>query len=117
MRTLNDVVDPGAGPNLVLQDMLPVGWRQDLDTQLPLPKLFDTNGRPLKLLDAIRLKLHLGNIHFQFLFFVAPSLAAPLIICTSFLDSTVKAIRFDSWKGWLTRLAVLYGSSAGTNPR
>lgn len=58
-----------------------------------MPKLGDANGKHLKLLAAIRLRLRIGKAHFRVPFFVAPTLAAPLIIGTSFLDSKVKAIR------------------------
>lgn len=64
MRTLHAVLDTVAGPNLVRNDMLPLGWLHALDTHIPLHKLDNANGRPLKLLGAIRLRLRLGNIHF-----------------------------------------------------
>lgn len=59
-----------------------------------LHAVLDANGRPLKLLGVVRLRLRLCNAYLCVLFIVAPTLDAALIIETSFLDSNVKAIRF-----------------------
>lgn len=86
MRTVHSVLDSGTGPNLDHNIMLPLGWLLALNTQTPLLSLIGANGQLLKLLRAVRLRFLLGNAHIRVDFFVTPSLAAPLMICTSFMD-------------------------------
>lgn len=92
MRTLHVVIDTGAVINLVCSYMLPFGWRHYLNTQTRLPKTGDANRRPLKALTVLKMLFRLGNAHFRLDFFVIPTLAAPLIISTSFMGQHVKAI-------------------------
>lgn len=92
MCTLHAFLDTGAVLNLVHSNMLPLGWRHAFNTQTPLPKLCDANRRPLKLLGVVNLRFRLINAHYRVDFFVGPTLAAPLIIGTSFMDQHVDGV-------------------------
>lgn len=70
MRTIYTVFDTGAGLNLIRSDVLPIFWRQKLDTEAHILRLRAPNGRPLHLLGIVVIRLRLGNSHLQVSFIV-----------------------------------------------
>ena len=92
MRPFNAVFDTGSRINIVRQDALTDGWKTWLTKDTVLPTLGDGNGRPLRLLGEIVLRIRLGNTTYRVPFIVADKLAVKLIVRKRFMNRYVDAI-------------------------
>lgn len=77
----------------IRSDMLPIGWRQHFVTLALITRLVDANGRPLKLLGMVVIRLRLDNSHFHVTFIVTKHLVTTMIIGNEFPDGHDHAIR------------------------
>ena len=78
--------------NIVRQDALTDGWQTWLTKDAVLPMLGDANGRPLRLLGEIVLRIRFGNVTYRVPFIVADKLAVEVIVGTRFMNRYVNAI-------------------------
>ena len=92
MRPFNALFDTGSERNIVRQDALTDGWQTWLTKDTVLPTLGDANGRPLRLLGEILLRIRIGNTTYRVPFIVADKLAAEVIVGTLFMNRYVDAI-------------------------
>ena len=86
------VFDTGSKMNSVKRDALFDGWEKLVDKDATMPRLGDVNGRPLRLLGEIMLRIRLGNSTYRVPFIVADKLAINVIIETRFMNHYVDAI-------------------------
>ena len=92
MLPFNAVFDTGSGMNIVKRDALFDGWEKLLDKDATMPRLGDANGRPLRLLGEITLRIRFGNTTYRLPFIVADKLAVNIIIGTRIMNRYVDAI-------------------------
>ena len=92
MRPFNAVFDTGSRMNIVRQDALSDGWQTWLTKDTVLPTLRDANGRPLRLLGEILLRIRFGNTKYRVPVIVSDMLAVEVIIGTRFMNRYVDAI-------------------------
>jgi len=93
MRSYSLAMDTCSGYNLIRRSCLPDGWEDYRMLDEQLPALGDANGKRLPIDGAVSLRLRLGNTLFRAKFFVAPTLAVPVIVGTAFMNRHVEAIR------------------------
>ena len=116
MLPSNAVFDTGSGMNIVKRDALFDGWETLLDKDATMPRLGDANGRPLRLLGEITLRIRFGNTTYRVPFVVAEKLAVNVIIGTRFMNRYVDAIECRTQTIRLLRGATIPILSR-TNPR
>ena len=92
MLPINAVFDTGSGMNIVKRDALFDGWEKLLDKDATMPRIGDANGRPLRLLGEIKLRIRFGNTTYRLPFIVAYKLAVNVIIRKRFMNRYVDAI-------------------------
>ena len=71
MLPFNAVFGTGSGMNIVQRDALFDVWEKLLDKDATMPRLGDANGRPLRLLVEITLRISFGNTTYRVPFIVA----------------------------------------------
>jgi hypothetical protein len=86
------VLDTGAGPNLVREDILPKDWERWRVPNIPLPRITNASGKQILAKGVIVLYVHLGTTVHRVRFYVAPGLAVPCILGYNFINIHVKAI-------------------------
>ena len=92
MLPFNEVFDTGSGLKIVKRDALFDGWENLHDKDVTMPRLGDANGRRLRLLGEITLRIRFGNATYRVPFIVADKLAGNVIIGTRFMNRYVGAI-------------------------
>ena len=92
MLPFNAVFDIGSGMNIVKRDALFDGWEKLLDRDATMPRPGDANGRPLRLLGQITLRIRFGNTSYRLSFIVADKLAVNFIMGTRFMKRYFDAI-------------------------
>ena len=92
MPQCNAVFETGSGMNIVRRDALTAGWETLLTRDAVLPTLGDANGRPLRLLGKIILRMRFGNTTYRVPFIVAEKLAIEFIAGICFMNRYVIAI-------------------------
>ena len=80
MLPFNAVLDTGSDMNITRRDALTDGWETSLTKDALLPTLGDANGRPLRLLGEIFLRMRFGNTTYRVPFIVAEKLAVEFIV-------------------------------------
>ena len=80
MLPFNAVFDTGSAMNIVERDALTDGWETLLTKDAVLPTLGDANGRPLRLLGEIVLRMRFGNNTYRVPFIVAKKLAIEVMV-------------------------------------
>ena len=103
MRPFNAVFDAGSGMNIVRQDALTDGCQTWLTKDTVLPTLGDANGRTLRLLGEIVLRIRFGNTAYRVPFNVAEKLAVEVIVGTRFMNRYVDSIECRNQTIRLTR--------------
>ena len=78
--------------NIVRQDALTDGWQTRVTRDTVLSTLGDANGRPLRLLGEIVLRIRFENTAYRVPFIVADKLAVEVIVGTCFMNRYVDAI-------------------------
>ena len=86
------VVDTGAGPSVVSEDLLPPDWRAHAWRAPTCTRIVDASGQALRALDRLPLTLHVHDKPMHFPFIVVKRLSAPLIIGCDFQRQYTKAI-------------------------
>ena len=96
MLPFNAVFDTGPGMIIVKLGALFNGWERLLEKDAKMPRLGDANGRPLRLLGEITLRIRFGNTTYRVPFIVADKLAVNFIIGSRFMNRYFEAI--ECWK-------------------
>jgi hypothetical protein len=78
------VLDTGAGPNLVREDVLPNGWERLLVPDVALPRITNASGRRMSARGVIVLFVQVGGLLKRVRFYVTPGLAVPCILRCGF---------------------------------
>jgi hypothetical protein len=86
------VLDTGAGPNLVREDILPKDWERWRVPNIPLPRITNASSKQILAKSAIVLYVQLGTTVHRVRFNVAPGLAVPCILGCNFINLHFKAI-------------------------
>mgnify|MGYP003561888224 FL=1 len=71
------VLDTGAGPNLVREDVLPMGWQKFLVPGQALPRVNNASGRRMPVKGIVALTVQVGEMARRVRFIVASSLSVP----------------------------------------
>jgi Retroviral aspartyl protease len=86
------VLDTGAGPNLVREDILPKNWERWRVPNKPLHRITNARDKQILAKEVIVLYVQLSNTVHRVRFYVAPGLAVPCILGCNFINLHVKAI-------------------------
>ena len=78
--------------NIVKRDALFYGWEKLIDRNATTPRLGEANGRPLRLLGEITLRIRFRNTTYRVAFIVADKLAVTVITGTRYVNRYVDAI-------------------------
>lgn len=89
---LTAVLDTGAGPSVVREDVLPEGWRQFASKAPRHTHVCDASGQLLKGRGIVELSVIVEGKAMQYEFLVVKSLSVPLILGMDFQKEHVKAI-------------------------
>jgi hypothetical protein len=89
---LRAILDTGAGPNLIREDMLTEGWERYRIAEVPAYKIVGAGGRRLNQKGFVTIFVQLGNLLTKVRFVVAAGLAADCILGCHFIDHHVKNI-------------------------
>ena len=92
LRTIPEVFDTSPGPNLIRRSALFDGWERFLVRNEAVPRLCDANGRPLRHVAVVLIRVCFGNSMLHLPFVVSDSLAVDVIIGTRFMNHHVDAI-------------------------
>jgi Retroviral aspartyl protease len=87
-----DILDTGAGPNLVREDVLPEDWTRYHTTEEPSFQVVGASGRPLPQRGVLTLCVQLGQLKARSKFIVMKHLTAGCILGCQFIDRNVKSI-------------------------
>jgi hypothetical protein len=74
------VLDTGAGPNLIREDVLPPNWETWRLCGVPIPKVMNASGRLLQSKGLIVLIVQVGHLRTRVRFYVTAGLAVPCIL-------------------------------------
>jgi transposase InsO family protein len=86
------VLDTGAGPNLVRDDVLPPGWERMLIPGQILPRVSNASGRRMPVNGVVQLVVRVGDLVRRVRFLVTRDLAVPCILGCHFINAHVKGI-------------------------
>ena len=86
------ILDTGAGPNLVREDLLPEDWERYRLTDEPRFNVVGAGGRRLRQRGVIYLFVELGRLRVKARFLVIADLAAECILGCQFIDRHVQSI-------------------------
>jgi hypothetical protein len=86
------LLDTGAGPNLVREDVLPVDWLRYRIANDPTYQVIGARGRNIPQRGVFTLWVQLGRLRAQARYIVVKSLAAGCILGCQFIDRRVKSI-------------------------
>jgi gag-polyprotein putative aspartyl protease len=90
MAPVRAILDTGAGPNLIREEILPEEWER---SRLPgTPAYQIIGGRPLRQRGVITMHVQLGTLRVQSRFVVVSSLAAECILGSQFINRHVRMI-------------------------
>lgn len=121
---VRSVLDTGAGPNLVREDILPSGWDRLLIPNLPLPRITNASGKRMPVKGVITLFVQVGNLVRRVRFYVTPGLGVPCILGCNFINLHVRSIhpkerRIDLIEGGSVAISTGAGACqiSGKEPR
>jgi Retroviral aspartyl protease len=86
------VLNTGAGPNLIREDLLPKNWEVYRITGLPLPRITNASGRRISARGVVQLHVQVDGLVRRVRFYVTPGLAVPCILGCNLINLHVKAI-------------------------
>jgi hypothetical protein len=86
------ILDTGAGPNLVCEEILPEDWERYRVTNDPPLNIVGAGGRWLRQKGVLTLCVQLGRLRVKASFVVVPRLAAECILRCQFIDQHVRNI-------------------------
>ena len=86
------VLDTGAGPSVVREDVLPPGWKQQARRAPRSTHVCDASGQLLKVKSQVGLSVFVEGASMPFQFLVVKSLSVPVILGMDFQKEHVKAI-------------------------
>jgi hypothetical protein len=86
------VLDTGAGPNLIREDLLPKNWEFYRIPGLPFPQITNASGRRIPARGFVQLQVQVGGLVRRVRFYVTPGLAVPCILGCNFINLHVKSI-------------------------
>ena len=86
------VLDTGAGPNLIREDVLPIGWEHALIPGQTLPRVSNASGRRMPVKGVVQLTTRVGDLVRRIRFLVTSDLAVPCILGCHFTNAHVKGI-------------------------
>jgi hypothetical protein len=86
------ILDTGAGPNLVREDVLPEDWLRYRVAGDTTYQVIGANGKSLPQRGVVTLWVQLGRLRAQARFIVVKQLAAGCIVGCQFIDRHVKSI-------------------------
>ena len=86
------VLDTGAGPNLIREDVLPIGWEHALIPGQTLPRVSNASGRRMPVKGVVQLTTRVGDLVRRIRFLVTSDLAVPCILGCHFINAHVKGI-------------------------
>ena len=92
LQTVHAVLDTGAGPNLVREELLPKEWRRYAPKITKLPRIRDANNRRLTVEGILPMVIDLGGQRLHASFLVCKDLAVPAILGCAFIQRFVEAI-------------------------
>jgi Retroviral aspartyl protease len=92
LRPVSAILDTGAGPNLIRENILPDDWERYRIPGPPEFHIVSAGGRRLLQRGNITLTVQLGTIKVQARFIVVESLVAECIMGCKFIDRQVQAI-------------------------
>jgi hypothetical protein len=91
-KPVRAILDTGAGPNLVREDILPENWERYRVPDEPAFNIVGAGGRRLRQRGTITLFLELGGLRVKAQFLVVAGLAAECILGCQFIDRHVRNI-------------------------
>jgi hypothetical protein len=117
LNPVKAVLDTGAGPNLVREDVLPPGWERGLIPGQVLPRVSNASGRRMPVKGVVALVLRVGDLVRRVRFLVTSDLAVPCILGCHFINAHVKGIlprerRVDLCEGGSVSLLGRYDACA-----
>jgi hypothetical protein len=86
------VPDTGAGPNHIIEDLLPKNWEVYRIPGLPFPRIINASGRRIPARGVVQLHVQVGGLVRRVRFYVSPGLAVPCILGCNFINLHLKAI-------------------------
>ena len=89
---LRAILDTGAGPNLIREEMLTEDWERYRIADAPTYKIVGAGGRRLNQKGFVTLCVQLGNLRTKARFVIVAGLAADCILGCQFIDRHVKNI-------------------------
>ena len=92
MVPVRAILDTGAGPNLIREEVLPEDWERSRLPGTPAYQIIGAGGRPLRQKGVIAMHVQLGTLRVQSLFVVVTSLAAECILGCQFINRHVRMI-------------------------
>jgi Retroviral aspartyl protease len=87
---LRAILDTGAGPNLIREELLPEDWSRYCVADAPFYNIVGAGGKQLRQKGVITLFVQVGNLRMQARFIVVHSLAAECILGFQFIDRHVR---------------------------
>lgn len=85
MHRLVTILDTEVGPNFISNKELAIGIEFQLSTE-SVPNIYDANKNLLRMLDQIKLQVHLGHTRITLEFILCKTLAASVIIRAEFCN-------------------------------
>lgn len=86
------VVDTGAGPSVITENLLPQGWRKQTLRAPTKTRIVDASGQTLRTLGRLRVTILVNNESINFPFLVVKTLSVQLILGWDFQKHYVKSI-------------------------
>jgi hypothetical protein len=104
MFPITTVLDTGAGPSLIRDDILPKDWEAMRLRGIPVPRIVNAGVRAVTSKDVFLLHLQVGDLRTCVRFYVTSGLAVQCILGCNFIDRHVRAIlpgerKFELKKG------------------
>jgi RNase H-like domain found in reverse transcriptase/Reverse transcriptase (RNA-dependent DNA polymerase)/Integrase zinc binding domain/Integrase core domain/Chromo (CHRromatin Organisation MOdifier) domain/Retroviral aspartyl protease len=92
MFPITTVLDTGAGPSLIREDVLPKDWEAMRLRGVPVPRIVNASGRAVTSKGVVVLHVQVGDLRTRVRFYVTSGLAVPCILGCNFIDRHVRAI-------------------------
>jgi Retroviral aspartyl protease len=92
MAPFRAILDTGAGPKLIREEILPEDWERSRLSGTPAYQIIGAGGRPLRQRGVITMQVQLGTLRVQSRFVVVTSLAAECILGCRFINRPVRMI-------------------------
>jgi Retroviral aspartyl protease len=90
--TVRAILDTGAGPNLIREEVVPEDWERYRVADAPFFNVLGAGGRRLRQNGVVTFVVQLGNLPTHARFLVVTSLASQFILCCQYIDRWVRTI-------------------------